>query len=82
LKTNATNEDYRAVASNPVNPQRPVLFVNSPMNWVQWWRLPMLYEVLPRIASAQLLDERFAAESARLTAQWMTLNKERKEMRV
>jgi predicted DNA-binding transcriptional regulator YafY len=35
-----------------------------------------------RIASAQLLDERFAAESARLTAQWMTLNKEREEMRV
>lgn len=42
----------------------------------------MLSEVLPRIASAQLLDERFAAESARLTAQWMTLNKEREEMRV
>jgi cold shock CspA family protein len=27
LKTNATNENYRAVASNPVSPQRPVLFV-------------------------------------------------------
>jgi hypothetical protein len=41
LKTNATNENYRAVVSNPVNPQRPVLFVNSPKNWVQWWRLPI-----------------------------------------
>jgi predicted DNA-binding transcriptional regulator YafY len=32
-----------------------------------------------RITSAQLLDERFTAESARLTAQWMVLSKEREE---
>ena len=35
LKTNATNENYRVVASNLAKPQRPVLFVSSPKNWVQ-----------------------------------------------
>ena len=32
-----------------------------------------------RIISAQMLDERFTAESARLTAQWMALSQEREE---
>lgn len=32
-----------------------------------------------RITSAQLLDERFTSESARLTVQWMALSKEREE---
>ena len=35
-----------------------------------------------RITSARLLDDHFAAESARLTAEWMALNKERKEVPV
>ncbi len=35
-----------------------------------------------RIVSAQLLDEGFASESARLTAQWMALSKEREEVSV
>jgi hypothetical protein len=48
LKTNATNGNYRVVVSNLVKPRRPVLFVSSPKNWVQWWRSPMLYEVLPK----------------------------------
>jgi predicted DNA-binding transcriptional regulator YafY len=32
-----------------------------------------------RITAARLLDERFTSESARLTAQWMALSKEREE---
>lgn len=32
-----------------------------------------------RISAARLLDERFTADSARLTAQWMALSKEREE---
>jgi len=33
-----------------------------------------------RIVSAQFLDDRFAAESARLTAQWLALNQEHREL--
>jgi WYL domain-containing protein len=35
-----------------------------------------------RIASARVLDDRFTSESARLTAEWMALSKERRELPV